>query len=691
MKADFSGYATKAGLKCTDGRTIMAHAFQKQDKTRVPLVWQHGHSEVTNVLGHAILENREDGVYAYGFFNQSPQAKHAAQMLTNEDINMMSIWANQLDERDGNVIHGVIREVSLVLSGANPGALIESVTIRHSDGSDSDLDGEAIIYTGLPLELNHSNLEAKGVDLTHAEDSDDETVRDIYEAMTDKQKDVVHFMIGEVLSANNGEAKSDEKVVKQSALEDDTESEDSEEESDDTEDSEDESDDDNDSEDESQDETTAEHGNTKSKEGTDMTNVFDTNKTAANSSNTLSHSQLNDIVSMAKSSGSLKSAMEDYGLQHGIENIDLMFPDAAAVSAQPDWIKRRTEWVDAFLSATRKSPFSKIKSLSADITEADARAKGYITGTLKREEYFKVARRVTEPTTIYKKQKLERDDMIDITEYNVVAWLKAEMRIMLDEEVARASLLGDGRDVSSEDKIQEGNIRPIVSDNELFTTVVNVNVSDADSSAEEVIDAIIMNRSKYKGTGTPTFFTTETQLAKFLLVKDADGRRIYPSLAEIAMVLRVSSIVPVEVMEEYPDIVGIMVNPMDYTHGSNKGGEVNMFDDFDIDYNQMKYLIETRLCGALTKPKSAIVIKSVDAAAVLVSPVSPAFNASTGALTIPTVTGVTYRNANGDVIDAAGSPYTVPSGEDYMVFAEPSSSAYYFATSDDDDWTFTAD
>lgn len=679
MKADFSGYATKAGLECADGLTIVAHAFQKQDKTRVPLVWQHGHNDVKNILGHAILENRDDGVYTYGFFNDSPEAQHAAGLLKHGDINAMSIWANQLVKQGQSVVHGVIREVSLVLSGANPGALIESVTIQH-DGYSEESETEGIIHTGLTLEYTNADEDDSEDDSEDADEDDSEvaedadedadeddsedfisiehmdlddddelTVKDVYDSMSSEQKQVLHFMLGKASSSDK---------LEQSDI----------------------------------DETDDHVEHTNNQEGSNnMSNVFDQTGSKADETNTLSHSQLNEIIGMAQKSGSLQGAITDYGAQHGIENIEVMFPDAQAVSAQPDWVKRRTEWVSSFLTATKKSPFSKIKSLSADITEDDARAKGYITGTLKREEYFKVARRVTEPTTVYKKQKLERDDMIDITEYNVVAWLQAEMRMMLEEEIARAALLGDGRDASSEDKINEGNIRPIVSDNELYTTVVKVNVFDADSTADEIIDAVIMNRSKYKGTGTPNFYTTETQIAKFLMVKDGFGRRIYQNISEVAQILRVASIVPVEVMEEYPEIIGVIVNPVDYTMGANKGGEVTMFDDFDIDYNQMKYLIETRLCGALTKPKSAMVVKSVAAEAVLVVPESPLFDAQTGALTVNDTTGVVYKDVDGVVINNAGSPYTVASGETYLVFAEPAGSGFYFSDSDADDFSFTAD
>lgn len=707
MKADFSGYATKVGLKCSDGRTIMQGAFKNQDKVQVPLVWQHGHTNPENVLGHAILEYRDDGVYAYGFFNDTDAAQHIKKSVEHGDINMLSIWANQLVEKSKSVYHGVIREVSLVLSGANPGAKIENVTLSHDDGDEYTLEDEVIIYTGLELK--------------HADEDDEEipaekTIQEIYESFTDEQKEVVHYMLGEVLAAedelkqSNTDADADADAEPEVDADADAEA-DPDPDADATADADPEADADADADPdaeatadadadpevdaESEDEDvthTDTQDSTNTPEGkTEMThkNVFETSGGATTDANVLSHSQLNEIVASAKQLGSLTAAMDQYALAHGIENIEVMFPDAQAVSAQPDWVKRRTEWVDSFLSGTKKSPFSKIKSLSADITEADARAKGYITGTLKREEYFSVARRVTEPTTVYKKQKLERDDMIDITEYNVVAWLKAEMRLMLDEEIARAALLGDGRDVSSDDKINEQNIRPIVSDNELYVTTVNVNVTDANSSADEVIDAVIVNRAKYKGTGNPNFYTTETQIAKFLILKDGFGRRVYSSLSELATVLRVNAVIPVEVMEEYPDIVGVIVNPADYTMGSNKGGEVNMFDDFDIDYNQMKYLIETRLCGALTKPKSALVIRQTSDT--LVVPAAPLFDPEDGELTIVDTANVVYnRTDTGAVVNAAGSPYTVASGETLEITATPAA-GYYVATSDDDDWQFTAD
>ena len=663
MEADFSGYATKAGLKCADGRTIMPDAFQHQDSIQVPLVWQHGHTDPENVLGHAILETRPDGVYAYGFFNKSKKAEAAREALEHKDIRMMSIWANDLVERGGRVLHGAIREVSLVLNGANPGAIIETVNIRHSNGDTLVLDDEAIIYTGLELELVHSadsddeeDEETKEVDdipddsddeeeedteqkdeLGHADmaDSKEKTIADVYNEMSEEQQDVLHYMVGEALSSV-------------------------------------------------QTDTTLEQDNMK---GNEMGhNVFENRE--LEQAPVLSHDDMKAIVADAEKRGSFGDALKEYAeLKHGITDIEILFPEAQALTNTPEWFGRRTEWVDNLLKNTRKSPFSRIKTVSADITEAEARAKGYIKGNLKKEEYFSVAKRVTTPTTIYKKQKLDRDDMLDITDFDVVAWLKGEMRLMLDEELARAILIGDGRDISSDDKINEQCIRPIARDHELYTTVINVNIDDASSSVQEIIDAIVTNRKFFKGTGMPTLYTTETYIAKFNLLKDTLGRRIYRDMVELAAELRVKEIVPVEVMEEEDDLVAIIVNPADYVIGADKGGEVGMFDDFDIDYNQHKYLIETRVSGALTKLKSALVVKKVAGSSVLVTPAAPAFDGEE--ITITNQTGVVYKNQATDaVMNAAGSPYAVASGATTTVYAVPAS-GYHFASSEDDTWSFT--
>lgn len=672
MEADFSGYATKAGLKCTDGRTIMPDAFKHQDTMQVPLVWQHGHTDPENVLGHAILENRVDGVYAYCFFNNSKKAQHAAEGVKHKDITMMSIWANDLIERSKRVLHGAIREVSLVLSGANPGALIDNITIRHSDDDDEVLDSEAIIYTG--LELEHAAGDDDG-------DDDEETIQDVYDSMTQKQKDVLHYMIGEALESSgavkqdNVDGDDDENIKtiidgmsdKQKKLVhtmiDEALNRGS--------------------------EQITDKSNTDDKKGSVVKhNVFENDKKKEGPAPVvLSHSEIKEIVTDATKMGSFKEAVEAYALSHGIEDIDILFPDAKSISTTPELYGRRVEWVNTLLSAVRKSPFARIKTMSADLTVQEARAKGYITGTLKKEEFFKVSKRVTTPTTIYKKQKLDRDDMIDITDFDVVTWLKGEMRLMLDEELARAVLVGDGRAADDEDKINEDSIRPIATDHELYTTVVNVNIDDANSSMNEVVDAIILNRSKLRGSGLPTMFTTETYIAKVMTTRDGNQRRQYKTLEEAAAEMRVSSIVPVEILEEYNDIVAILVNPVDYVMGADRGGNVSMFDDFDIDYNQYKYLIETRCSGALVKLKAAMVIKKVAGASTLVSPNMPAFDGD--AITITDQTGVVYRNADTDaVMNATGSPYAVADGVTVTVNAEPDT-GYYFATSDNDSWSFT--
>lgn len=675
MEADFRGYATKAGLKCTDGRTIMPDAFKHQDQVQVPLVWQHGHKDPENILGHAILENREDGVYAYGFLNKTSKARHIYESLIHGDITMMSIWANELVERSGRVFHGAIREVSLVLSGANPGAKIEHVTLHHADGSTTDLDDEGIIYTGLPIEILHADAD----DADEDEDDEGKTVADIYNSMTEEQKEVVHYLVGEALESKGGEVKQDN--ISHADLGDEATVKDI-----------------YDSMTDQQKDvlhymvgeaisnnSDIKHNNEK---GSQMGhNVFESQGTK-NPSVTLSHDDMKGILSDATRGGSLRDAVDGFALAHGIEDIDLLFPDAVAIDGTPEWHSRRTEWVNTVLSGARKSPFSRIKTFHADITEEDARAKGYVKGEFKKEEFFPVVKRTTTPTTIYKKQKLDRDDVIDITDFDVIVWLKGEMRLMLDEELARAILIGDGRDIASDDKINEQNIRPIATDHELYTVKLQVNLGDGSSSIAELMDILVLNRHLYKGSGVPTMFVKESVVGKLLALKDTLNRRIYKDLSEVANELRVASLVPVEVLEG-TDVLAILVNMTDYVIGATAGGQVSFFDDFDIDYNQQKYLIETRCCGALTKLKSAIVVMETDAAAILAVPEEPTFDAEAGELTIPTVTGVVYKNEAGTTINAAGSPYAVASGATYNVYAYPAT-GYYFASSDGDTWSFTA-
>lgn len=565
MEPDFSGYATKAGLKCSDGRTIMPGAFKHQDKMRVPLVWQHGHTDPENVLGHAILEGRDDGMYAYGFFNASQKAVHARGLLDHGDINMLSIWANELVERSGKVLHGAIREVSLVLSGANPGALIENVTVRHSDGDEVQLDDEVIIYTGLELEFEHAASDATGN--SGSSGNGEETIQDIYDSMSDKQKEVLHYMLGQALE---GAGQGD---VQQDNLNDDSTDTD--------------------------------------KEGTSMTrNVFEKDGKDEASSPVLSHADIQGIVADATKTGSLKQSVENYALAHGINQIDTLFPEARALTSAPEFYTRRTEWVNSVLSGARKTPFSRVKTHWADLTYDDARAKGYITGTEKTEEFYATSRRETSPQTIYKKQKLDRDDILDVTDFDVVAWMKSEMRLMLDEELARAILLGDGRTVPDPDKILEDRIRPIAKDDPLFVIQVLVDFANVSYDISHFVDAVVQYRALYRGTGTPTLYTSEHMLSQVMMLKDTLGRRIYSSIDQFASELRVSSVVPVDVFDPAAgQPQAIIVNMNDYVIGADQGGQVNLFDDFDIDFNQYKYLIETRCSGALVKLKSALVFK----------------------------------------------------------------------------------
>lgn len=568
---DFSGWATKANLKCSDGRTIMKDAFKHNDGQTVPLVWNHQHNDPNEVLGHALLENRDEGVYAYCTFNDTESGKTAKLLVQHGDVNALSIYANQLKQKMSNVLHGNIREVSLVLAGANPGASIDSI-IMHGEESDE----EAIIYTGEEITLAHST-DAKDSEGTKKEDNkmaDDikktdgeETVADVFNTLSEKQKTVVYAMIGQALE--------DAGVT---------------------------DDDDEDYEDEM--------GHS---EGDDYMkrNVFDNDE---QQEDVLSHAAMETIIGDAKRFGSLKESFLAHADEYGIEQIDYLFPEAKTLNNPPEFIKRDTGWVSTVMGAVHHTPFSRIKSVFANITEDEARAKGYIKGNLKKEEVFSLLKRTTTPTTIYKKQKLDRDDVIDITDFDVVAWLKSEMRIMLDEEIARAILIGDGRLSSSDDKINESNIRPVVSDAELYTIRQKVSVAanaTDDDKAKAMIKAAVRARKNYKGSGNPTFFTTEDWLTNALLLEDTQGHRLYKNDSEVAAAMRVSKIVTVPVMEgvkgpEGGDLIGIIVNLADYNVGADKGGAVNMFDDFDIDYNQQKYLIETRCSGALIKPYSAI-------------------------------------------------------------------------------------
>ena len=556
---DFSGWATKNNLKCSDGRTILKDAFKHDDGVTVPLVWNHQHNDPINILGHALLENRDEGVYAYCKFNETDSGKNAKLLVEHGDVSALSIYANQLKQQGGNVIHGAIREVSLVLAGANPGAFIDSV-IAHGEESEE----EAVIFTGEDIVLSHANedkTEKKDPEPKEEEKKEEmkeekqKTVKEVFDTLTEEQKTVVYAIIGQIMEENQNESKD------------------------------------------------IEGGKEEMKH-----NVFDNDK--ENKEEVLSHSDTEAIFSDARRYGSLKDSV----LAHGITNLEYLFPEDTNLNKVPEFISRDTGWVKNVMGSVHHTPFSRIKSQFADITADDARAKGYTKGKLKKEEVFSLLKRSTTPTTVYKKQKLDRDDVIDITDFDVVSWIKGEMRMMLDEELARAFLIGDGRLSSSDDKINEQNIRPIYNDADLYTVKAEIEVSStatAEDKAKAFIKSVIKNRKEYKGTGSPTLYTTEDVVADCLLLEDSNGRFIYDTMDKLKNVLRVKDIVTVPVMEgatgaKGGDLMAILVNLADYNVGADKGGAVNMFDDFDIDYNAQKYLIETRCSGALIKPYSAI-------------------------------------------------------------------------------------
>ena len=581
---DFSGWATRNDLKCSDGRIIRKDAFKANDGQKVPLVWNHQHSDPNEVLGHALLENRDEGVYAYCKFNDTESGRTAKLLVQHGDVNALSIYANQLKQQGPNVMHGNIRELSLVLAGANPGAFIESI-IKHGEESDE----EGIIYTGENIELAHSGVgkpsekEETSEELKHSEESKEETkmaeepketgsektIGDIFNTLNEEQKNAVYAMIGQALEDKGDDSEGGDEDMKHNVFDDDTK----------------------------------------------------------NQENVLSHDDMQEIINDAKRYGSMKESFLAHSTDieyasssqtYGIKTPDYLFPEARNLNTPPEFIKREMGWVTKVMNGVHHSPFSRIKSMFADITEDDARAKGYIKGKLKKEEVFGLLKRTTTPTTIYKKQKMDRDDVIDITDFDVIAWLKSEMRMMLDEEIARAILVGDGRSTSSDDKINEMNIRPIWKDEDLFTIKAAVEVSStatADQKAKAFIRACVKSRKNYKGSGTPSLFTTEDVLTDCLLLEDANGRVIYDTEDKLRTALRVKEIITVPVMEGLTrtdgesntlSLMGIIVNLADYNVGADKGGAINMFDDFDIDYNQQKYLIETRCSGALIKPFSAI-------------------------------------------------------------------------------------
>lgn len=629
---DCSGWATKANMLCSDGRTIRKNAFEECDGKTVPVVWNHEHNDPNAVLGHAVLENRDNGVYAYISFNNTEAGQNAKTLVQHKDIDRLSIWANKLKQMGGDVIHGVIREVSLVLAGANPGAVIDSV-MAHGNGSEE----EAIIrcgeYIDFDDELTHSDEGKKGEtevgtdnkeQKPAAKNDDGKTVADVFNTLTEEQKTVVYAMIGQALEEAGVNADDEGKTeVKHAASEDDSSD---------------------------SDETVADVFNTltdkqktvvyamigqaledagvdtddveHSEEGeTDFMkcNVFD-KETNTQDQEILTHSEFQEIIGEARRRGSLKDAF----LEHGITDIDTLFPDAQTIDKTPGFIQRDNGWVAGVMAAVHKTPFSRVKSIFADITEDEARAKGYIKGKQKKDEVFKMLKRVTTPVTVYKKQSLDRDDMLDITDFDMIPWLKGEMRMMLNEELARAFLFGDGRSTSAEDKINEQNIRPVWTDDDVYTVKSEIAITKATTAEEKAqafIKACIKSRKAYKGSGNPTMYMSEDMLTDCLLLEDKNGRVIYDTVEKLATRLRVNKIVPVPVMEGLSRIkganthflAGLYVNLTDYNVGTDRGGDVTMFDDFDIDFNKQKYLIETRCSGAMCKPYGAVAIEFVQA------------------------------------------------------------------------------
>ena len=568
MKYDFSGWATRNNVLCSDGRTILQDAFKGNDGMTVPLVWNHQHNEAYNVLGHALLENRKEGVYAYCTFNETEQGKNAKLLVEHGDVSALSIYANKLRQNARREVqHGVIREVSLVLAGANPEAHIDNI-MAHSDETDENFSAE--IYTGETIELYHADEpkpekeDSKVADEKKPAENSEKTVKDVFDTLNEEQKTVVYALIGQALEENGAaddddETDEEDKPVKHNAFDESTERDDE----------------------------------------------------------VLSHSEMMAVIQDGKRYGSMRESM----LQHGIENIDILFPEAKTVNPGIEYIQREMGWVKDVLNGVHRSAFSRIKSLFANITEDEARARGYIKGRYKKEEVFSLLKRTTTPQTIYKKQKLDRDDVIDITDFDVIGMIKAEMRMMLDEELARAILIGDGRLASDDDKISEEHIRPVAFDEDLFTIKVNVQVAanaDDQDKAKAFIKSILKARKNYKGSGSPTLFATEDIITDCLLIEDGIGHLLY-DMQKLAQTLRVSKIVTVPVMEGVKgknggDLLGIVVNLNDYNVGADKGGAVNLFDDFDIDYNAMKYLIETRCSGALVKPYSAMAVEMTVAA-----------------------------------------------------------------------------
>lgn len=638
-KSDFSGYATRAGVKCADGRIIEPQAFVHNDGDTVPLVWQHGHNSPSNILGHAVLELKDDGVYAYGFFNESEKAMDAKESVRHGDIRRMSIYANNLRETDNLVHSGIIREVSLVIAGANPGATIDNVTIQHSDDYIEVVEDKAIIHSGeniTPTDEGDNMPEGQN-------ETGDKTLQDILDDMTEEQRDAVDYLVGAAIES----------------VQDD---------------------DDDDTNDDEDDDSSAAHSalTHADKDSTSMShNLFENsgNSSKQTIGDILTSDQVSGILHDAMEGGSLKHALEQFALQHSVTNIEGLFPQHK-LDGGVQVYDRQNEWVTKVLNGVRKIPMTRIRTVIADMTPEEARAKGYVKGNEKIEQVFGWLKRETDATTVYKKQSIDRDDLLDITDFDIVAFFWTEMRGKLMEALAEAILIGDGRSAMDPDKISEDRIRPIASDIDFYAPKVTL-PSNADP--RDIVKAIIRSRKDYRGSGNPTLFTTTDFITDLLLIEDRNQRRVYETVDALKSALRVSDVVEVEYFNQDPTVVGILVNLSDYTVGTNKGGEITRFDDFDIDFNKYKYLIETRISGSLTKPMSAIVIKREEGD--VATPQSPSFNSETNEVQIPTTSGVLY-SIKGEVVTGV-----VEIDEVTQVDAS-AASGYYIPANTITSWTF---
>ena len=639
-KSDFSGYATRAGVKCADGRVIEPQAFVHNDGDTVPLVWQHGHNSPSNILGHAVLELKDDGVYAYGFFNESEKAMDAKESVRHGDIRRMSIYANNLRETDNLVHSGIIREVSLVIAGANPGATIDNVTIQHSDDYIEVVEDKAIIHSGeniTPTDEGDNMPEGQN-------ETGEKTLQDILDDMTEEQRDAVDYLVGAAIESVQGD------------------------------------DDDDDTNDDEDDSSAAHSALTHAdKDSTSMShNLFENsgNSSKQTIGDILTSDQISGILHDAMEGGSLKHALEQFALQHSVTNIEGLFPQHK-LDGGVQVYDRQNEWVTKVLNGVRKIPMTRIRTVIADMTPEEARAKGYVKGNEKIEQVFGWLKRETDATTVYKKQSIDRDDLLDITDFDIVAFFWTEMRGKLMEALAEAILIGDGRSAMDPDKINEDRIRPIASDIDFYAPKVTL---PSNSDPRDIVKAIIRSRKDYRGSGNPTLFTTTDFITDLLLIEDRNQRRVYETVDSLKSALRVSDVVEVEYFNQDPTVVGILVNLSDYTVGTNKGGEITRFDDFDIDFNKYKYLIETRISGSLTKPMSAIVIKREEGD--VATPQSPSFNSETNEVQIPTTTGVVY-SIKGEAVTGV-----VEIDEVTQVDAS-AASGYYIPANTINSWTFS--